>query len=58
VTLQVHFSLSNAEEWKNESEGFSYPEFYNFIIDFFDVTTSPAAEKRIKDLLTWWNKYV
>ncbi|KAF9012062.1 hypothetical protein BDQ17DRAFT_1420455 [Cyathus striatus] len=52
--VHVHFSLSNAE-WKNESEGYGYSEFYNYIIDFFEVTTGPVAEKRIKDLLTWWN---
>ncbi|KAF8993079.1 hypothetical protein BDQ17DRAFT_1253205 [Cyathus striatus] len=58
VCIHVHFAMSCAEEWSNESEGFSYPDFYYFIVDFFEDTTGPEARKRTKKLLAWWNKYV
>ena len=57
---QLIFSLSTAQEWKCEHNGFHYPIFYNFIIDFFkDVDLEDVAtQENIDDLLDWWNWYV
>lgn len=38
--------------------GFSYEEFYEFIIDFFEADTTPEAQEASAKLLEWWNKYV
>ena len=37
---------------------FNYEEFYNTIIDYFEVTPGPAAKAIIDELLAWWDKYV
>ncbi|KAF8996062.1 hypothetical protein BDQ17DRAFT_1250128, partial [Cyathus striatus] len=51
MCVHVHFAMSCAEEWSNESEGFNYLEFYTFIVDFFEDTTGSEADKRTKKLL-------
>lgn len=38
--------------------GFSYEEFYEFIIDFFEADTTPEGQEASAKLLGWWNKYV
>lgn len=38
--------------------GFSYEEFYEFIVDFFEADTSPEAQEASANLLDWWNKYI
>jgi hypothetical protein len=55
---QLIFSLSTAQEWKREHNGFHYPTFYNFIIDFFEDIEDDAAQKNVDQLLDWWNRYV
>lgn len=37
---------------------FNYEEFYNSIVDYFEVTPGPAAKAIVDDLLAWWNKCV
>ena len=37
---------------------FNYEEFYNTIIDYFEVTPGPAAKAIIDELLAWWDKCV
>jgi hypothetical protein len=51
---QLRFSLSSATSW-NENDGcFSYPVFYNNIIDFFEHTPGSAAQTEVRVLLSWW----
>src|SRR6201999_103517 len=38
--------------------GFSYEEFYEFIIDFFEADTTPEGLGVSGNLLEWWNKYI
>ena len=38
--------------------GFSYEEFYEFIIDFFEADITPEAQEASMKLLEWWNRYV
>ena len=42
----------------SEYNGFSYEEFYEFIVDFFESDTTPGAREASTNLLEWWNKYV
>jgi len=42
----------------NHYNGFSYEEFYEFIINFFKADTTPGAQEVSAKLLEWWNKYV
>jgi len=57
---QLVFSLSTAQEWKCYHNGFHYPSFYNFLIDFFeDVNLEDVAtQENIDELLDWWNQYI
>lgn len=55
---QLHFNLTDATHWMNHYNGFSYEEFYEFIIDFFEADTTPEAQEASAKLLEWWNKYI
>jgi len=55
---QLHLNLTDAAHWMNHYNGFSYEEFYEFIIDFFEADTTPEAQEASAELLGWWNKYV
>jgi hypothetical protein len=52
------FSLSTAREWKHEHNGFYYPSFYDFVVDFFEDAEDNTAQKNADDVLDWWNQYV
>ena len=56
--FQVHFNLTDATHWQHNYNGFSYEEFYEFIIDFFEADTTPEAQEASAKLLGWWNKCV
>ena len=51
---QLHFALSSATSWNKTDGCFSYPIFYNNIVDFFENTPGPAADVHIQELLSWW----
>jgi hypothetical protein len=34
-----------------------FPSLYNFIVDGFEDPEDDEAEKSMKELLQWWNKY-
>ena len=55
---QLIFSLSTAQEWKREHNGFHYPIFYNFIVYFFEDIEDDAGQKNADELLDWWNRYI
>jgi hypothetical protein len=55
---QLRFALSSAAAW-NENDGcFSYPVFYNNIVDFFEDTPGPTAQAHTQSLLSWWTRYI
>ena len=33
-------------------------EFYQAVVDYFEMTPGPVAKAHIANLLVWWNKYV
>ena len=55
--LQLHFNLTDATHWTSHYNGFSYDEFYEFIIDFFEADTTAEGQGASAKLLEWWNKY-
>jgi hypothetical protein len=59
ISIQEHFSLTNATSWANQYYGISYPQMYNFIVDYFEAPRAgTAAKQRADKLLEWWNKCV
>jgi len=52
------FSLNSAREWKQEHDGFHYPSFYNFIVDFFEDVDDETTNASVNELFEWWNWYV
>ncbi|KAJ7265816.1 hypothetical protein C8J57DRAFT_1718354 [Mycena rebaudengoi] len=59
VAVLEHFSLTNATSWVDQYYGISYPQMYNFIVDFFETPyASTAAKQRADKLLEWWNKQI
>ena len=54
--IQLRFALSSTPAW-NENDGcFSYPTFYNNIVDFFEEALGPASRAHAQSLLSWWTK--
>ncbi|TFK65060.1 hypothetical protein BDN72DRAFT_860922 [Pluteus cervinus] len=58
TAVLVHFNLTEAARWEPEFNGFSYPRLFNFIVDFFESPPGRRAQKRLDDLLEWWNNRV
>ncbi|KAF9781120.1 hypothetical protein BJ322DRAFT_1010928, partial [Thelephora terrestris] len=56
--VQLHFNLTDAIHWMAHYNGFSYEEFYEFIVDFFEADATPEAQEASTKLLEWWNKYM
>ncbi|KIL59469.1 hypothetical protein M378DRAFT_131524 [Amanita muscaria Koide BX008] len=56
--VMLHFSLNSASTWTIAHKGFSYKDLWNFIVDFFEDVPGPAAARRAKRLLDWWNRNV
>jgi hypothetical protein len=54
----LRFALSSANAWRSVDIDFDYAEFYQAVVDYFEVTPGPIAKARVADLLAWWNKYV
>jgi len=55
---QVRFALSSLNSWNEVDADFSHRDFYNAIVDYFEVTTGPVAQRNSTELLHWWNKCV
>ncbi|KAJ7265098.1 hypothetical protein C8J57DRAFT_1718405 [Mycena rebaudengoi] len=59
IAILEHFSLTNATSWANQYYGISYPQMYNFIVDYFEAPRAgTAAKQRADKLLEWWNKQI
>jgi hypothetical protein len=52
--IQLRFALSSLNNWSEIDGDFSYCDFYNFIVDYFEITPGPRAKARVEDLLRWW----
>ncbi|KAJ6626164.1 hypothetical protein B0H10DRAFT_2211356 [Mycena sp. CBHHK59/15] len=51
VAILEHFSLTNASQWTPVYYGLSYPQMYNFIVDFFEAPKAGTkARERADDL--------
>lgn len=48
----------NADKWDENYNGFNFPGFYDFIIDFFEDVHTEEEKKKAKELLKWWDKCV
>ncbi len=51
---QLIFSLSTAREWKCEHNGFHYPSFYDFVVNYFEDVEDDTALENANELLDWW----
>ncbi|KAJ6605529.1 hypothetical protein DFH09DRAFT_1353912 [Mycena vulgaris] len=59
IVILVYFAVTNASVWTAEYYGISFPQMYDFIVDFFEAPAAgTAARKRADDLLTWWHKQI
>ncbi|KAG2120274.1 hypothetical protein DEU56DRAFT_735345 [Suillus clintonianus] len=54
----LRFALSNINSWRSVDGDFDYYDFYNNIVDFFEVVPGADAQARINELLKWWNRKV
>jgi hypothetical protein len=36
---------------------FNHVEFYQAIVNYFEVTPGPVGQAHVDDLLAWWNRY-
>ena len=55
---QLIFSLSTAREWKREHNGFHYPSFYDFVVDYFEDVEDDTVLENTNELLDWWTRCV
>ncbi len=51
IPPKLIFSLGTAQEWKHKHNGFNYPSFYDFIVDFFEDIEDNTAQKNADDVL-------
>ncbi|KAJ6616289.1 hypothetical protein B0H10DRAFT_2038174 [Mycena sp. CBHHK59/15] len=59
IAVIEHFTLTDAPQWCTEYYGISYPQMYNFIVDFFESPKEGTeAKRRVDDLLAWWNQKI
>jgi hypothetical protein len=58
LPVELRFALSSATSWNEDDGYFSYPVFYNTILDFFENTPGPTAQAHVKALLNWWTLYM
>ncbi|KAJ7123861.1 hypothetical protein C8R43DRAFT_958999 [Mycena crocata] len=58
AACEHRFNLSDAPQW-NETDGdFDYVLYYNNIVDWFEDAPGPVAQKKVDDLLAWWDQRV
>ncbi|EGO18993.1 hypothetical protein SERLADRAFT_443536 [Serpula lacrymans var. lacrymans S7.9] len=54
----LRFALSGVGSWRVEDGDFNYQQFYNNILDFFEMPPGPTSKAEIENLLLWWNRKV
>jgi hypothetical protein len=47
-------ALSSTSAWTDKDDFFVYRDFYNNIIDYFDVDIGATAKAQSDALLKWW----
>ncbi|KAJ7491862.1 hypothetical protein B0H11DRAFT_2277774 [Mycena galericulata] len=59
VCVIEHQGLTTARQWTPEYYGISYPQMYNFIVDYFEAPLPGTPERAHADaLLKWWNQQI
>ncbi|KAJ7241197.1 hypothetical protein B0H12DRAFT_1221564 [Mycena haematopus] len=59
ICVLLHASLTNVDRWSTEVYGFSYPQMYNFIVDYFEGPREGTPQREHADqLIAWWNKQI
>ncbi|KAJ7744281.1 hypothetical protein DFH07DRAFT_963819 [Mycena maculata] len=59
VCVIEHQGLTTARQWTPEYYGISYPQMYNFIVDYFETPLPGTPERAHADaLLKWWNQQI
>ncbi|KAJ7090535.1 hypothetical protein C8R44DRAFT_861301 [Mycena epipterygia] len=59
IAITLHFALTNAQSWTPNYYGFSYPQMYNFIVDYFEAPGAGTPHRAHVDaLLAWWNQQI
>ncbi|KAJ3555095.1 hypothetical protein NP233_g12288 [Leucocoprinus birnbaumii] len=58
VAVLFVFNLHDISTWRECHNGFSFDEFYNFIVDFFEDTPDAQSKARVRSLLNWWNRKI
>jgi hypothetical protein len=48
--------LSSSGSWRIIDDEFNNQEFYDNIVDYLELPSTPEAVKEIDDLLLWWNQ--
>ncbi|KAG1788932.1 uncharacterized protein HD556DRAFT_1244498, partial [Suillus plorans] len=54
----LRFALSSTGSWRIVDDEFNHQEFYDNIVDFFELAVTSDAAKEVEDLLLWWNRKV
>lgn len=52
------FNLTDATQWSESYNSFSFVAFYNFLVDYFEEFRNDSSKKRVNTLLSWWNRQV
>ncbi|KAJ7056290.1 hypothetical protein C8F01DRAFT_1087154 [Mycena amicta] len=59
VAVVLYASLLPISQWQDIHNDISLPQFYDFIVDFFEEPAAGSeARKRVDTLLSWWNQSI
>ncbi|KAG9225624.1 hypothetical protein CCMSSC00406_0003127 [Pleurotus cornucopiae] len=59
IAVLIHFSLTDAENWCIDYNGFNYLGFYNTIVDYFETATPDTDEyDHMQGILAWYDRQV
>ncbi|KAF9053255.1 hypothetical protein BJ165DRAFT_1523966 [Panaeolus papilionaceus] len=58
AAVLLAFNFTDAAQWVEVYNNFSYPVLWEFIVDFFEDPIDDNAARRANELLAWWNKKV
>ncbi|KDQ25833.1 hypothetical protein PLEOSDRAFT_1072032 [Pleurotus ostreatus PC15] len=57
IAVLIHFSLTDAENWCIDYNGFNYLGFYNAIVDYFETAAPDTDEyENMQDILAWYDR--
>ncbi|KAF9046647.1 hypothetical protein BJ165DRAFT_1527721 [Panaeolus papilionaceus] len=59
AAVLLAFNLTDAVQWVEQYNNFSYRALWEFIVDFFEAPAEDDDDtKKVQDLLAWWNRQV